>query len=158
MVEKLILSIKSIIFQVHMPLFFLLSGFCMTLGYGKTQYDGYEVCCGSCTQVNRGGCGCESGAEEHEKIFNTHNFLIGRCTRILPVYWVTFLFALPLMFLGHSVYNPEDYGTIIGTCLVTLLLIQTWVGLMLGSGPDGPSWTVSTLFFFYFNYPWYVWF
>ena len=38
--------------------------------------------------------------------------------------------------------------------MVPLLLIQSWIGLLLGSGPDGPSWTVSTLFFFYFNYPW----
>ena len=50
--------------------------------------------------------------------------------------------------------NSEDLGTLIGFLLVPLFLIQTWIGLLAGPGPDGPSWTVSTLFFFYFNYPW----
>ena len=135
--------------QVHMPLFFLLSGFCMTLGYGKTQYDGYEVFCGSCTKVSRGCCGCETGAEAEEKIFNTHNYLIGRCTRILPIYWVTYLFGIPLIFAGHSYIkyeSSEDLGTLIGFLLVPLLLIQTWIGLLMASGPDGPSWTVIYFF------------
>ena len=57
--------------QVHMPLFFLLSGFCMTLGYGKTKYDGYEVCCGPCATVSHGCCCCETGTEKEGKIFNT---------------------------------------------------------------------------------------
>ena len=31
-----------------MPLFFLLSGFCMTLGYGKKNYTASTICCGPC--------------------------------------------------------------------------------------------------------------
>ena len=133
--------------QVHMPLFFLLSGFCMTLSYGKTQYDGFNYFCIS-TQTHE-----NEGSEV--KIFETGNFLIGRCIRILPIYWITFILALLLVFVGHSCYPPDaDFGYLVGNCIVFLLMIQTWIGQLAGACPNGPAWTISTLFFFYFNYPW----
>ena len=43
--------------QVHMPLFFLLSGFSCTLGYGKKTYKRTSLCCGPCRTTS--GCHCE---------------------------------------------------------------------------------------------------
>ena len=43
--------------QVHMPLFFLLSGFSCTVGYGQKQYQRTSLCCGPCRTTS--GCHCE---------------------------------------------------------------------------------------------------
>ena len=102
----------------------------------------------------------ETGLRVEPKIFNISNYLIGRCTRILPIYYVTYLFAIPLIFAGHSFIKyegNEDLCTLIGFMTIPLFLVQTWIGsdwTFMESGPNSPAWTVSTLFFFYFIYPW----
>ena len=111
-----------------MPLFFLLSGFCLTLGYGKKSYN----------------------SENND--FDDKEFLFGRVTRILPVYYFTLLFAIPLIPLGHSYFSPSDYFSVFGGTFAAFFLIQTWI-LIFGNGPNGPSWTVSTLALFYLQFP-----
>ena len=39
-----------------MPLFFLLSGFSLTLGYGRTKYRRATLCCGPCAATEGAGC------------------------------------------------------------------------------------------------------
>ena len=119
--------------QIHIPLFFLLSGFCLTLGYGKKSYTTFGLCYSD---------------------FQTQDFLFGRASRILPVYYFCFLFALPLIPLGYSYFSPNMYNFSIGGCIASLFLVQTWI-LVLAFGPDGASWTVSTLIFFYLTFPRY---
>ena len=139
-----------------MPLFFLLSGFCMTLGYGKKKFTCSTICCGPCkTNLNCCKNKNEDGKDEVEVVFDSWNFYKSRFTRILPVYYLTLLYALPLLFLGH-LYDAsvEDLGFGIGGTFLAIFLQQsvlftteTWFG------PNGASWTVSTLFFFYWFYP-----
>ena len=114
-----------------MPLFFLLSGFCLTLGYGKKSYN----------------------SENND--FDDKEFLFGRVTRILPVYYFTLLFAIPLIPLGHSYFPPSDYYPVFGGTFAAFFLIQTWILIFefVPSTPNGPSWTVSTLSFFYLLFP-----
>ena len=123
-----------------MPLFFLLSGFSCTLGYGRTNYDrnGYECC---------------KKEKDSKTTFDIKNYLFGRISRILPVYYFCFLASLPLIPLGHSYFAPNDYFHTIGGSFASMGLIQTWL-LIFWFGSNGPSWTVSTLFFFYLMYPW----
>ena len=95
-----------------MPIFFLLSGFCLTLAYGQKKYAGFTVCCGFCESVH--GCACKpckniKNFENHEEIFNARAFYKGRAARIVPVYYVCNLIALPLIYLGRVTrgrYNP----------------------------------------------------
>ena len=144
----------NLMLQVHMPLFFLLSGFCMTLGYGKKKYTSSTLCCGNCTCIT--GCDCKPcrKSSEEGQIFNSANFYLGRMTRIMPVYYFCYFAALPLIYLGYGIspwYDMHFNG--IGL-IVSLFGVQTWV-ILYGFGPNGPSWTVSTLFFFYLVYPRY---
>ena len=118
-------------FKVQMPLFFLLSGFCLTLGYGKKSYN---------------------SENSDDSVINTKEFLFGRVTRILPVYYFTLLFAIPLLPLGHSYFSPSNYSCVFGGTFAAFFLIQMWI-LILWFGPNGPSWTVSTLSFFYLLFP-----
>ena len=82
-----------------MPLFFLLSGFSCTLGYGRKRYMRATECCGPCKTT---GCQCENA--EEEEIFDSWRFYFNRMTRLLPVYYATYLFALVLSPLG-SILN-----------------------------------------------------
>ena len=136
-----------------MPLFFLLSGFCLTLGYGKKSYNRAPCCCGPCTCYSS----CERNNQSHsenseDNVFNTKEFLFGRVTRILPVYYFTLLFAIPLLPLGHAYFSPSNYFHVFGGTFAAFFLIQTWI-LIFFFGPDGPSWTVSTLALFYLLFP-----
>ena len=125
-----------------MPLFFLLSGFCLTLGYGKKKHSKVSgCCCNNSTQFR------SSPDDSNENIFDSATFYFGRLTRILPVYYICFLYALPLIPLLWQ-WGPN----VIGGSISAVFLVQTWI-IVLGFGPDGPSWTVSTLFFFYLVYP-----
>ena len=134
-----------------MPLFFLLSGFCLTLGYGKTQYDGIRF-------FDKTSKTPSDNVETNSKPkieFDFKKFLIGRFTRILPIYWLTFLINLPLIFLGHSYYAPDsEIGYLLYNFTIFISLFQSWIGQMAGGGPNWPAWTISTLFFFYYIYPW----
>ena len=73
-------------------------------------------------------------------------------TRILPVYYASFLFALlpytPLRLNHHS----GHFANALWGSFLTFYGVQMWV-VWLGFVPNGASWTVSTLFFFYLVFP-----
>ena len=122
-----------------MPVFFLLSGFCMTLGYGKKNYSGSTI--------------CKKQTGFNEEIFDSIAFYIGRFTRILPVYYFGLIEGAILIPLGHTpTYLPDNFWYNGVGNILSIFLVQTWA-LVFGFGANGPSWTVSTLFFFYLIYP-----
>lgn len=159
-------------FQVQLPLFFLLSGFCLTLGYGKKKYDSAPLCFGPCaanseyqtlpssTDKEEGEalCDCAQCLDEKPVLFDSRGFYYGRLARIYPVYLVTYLFAIMLIPLGYNRGHISDFsqpGTLrsnVWGTISALYGVQTWI-LNFGFGPYGPSWTVSTLFFFYLVFP-----
>merc|ERR1711992_101014 len=87
----------NILGAVQNPLFFLLSGFCLTLSHAK------------------------------KPITNSWNFYQNRLARILPVYYFTFLVALILIPLGYTQYSSEDPTFHPVNVATSLLLIQTWI-------------------------------
>ena len=67
-----------------MPLFFLLSGFSCTLGYGRKKH-----------QINN----------EENNTFDSGSFYFGRISRILPVYYFCYFYSLPVIPLGKNSSN-----------------------------------------------------
>jgi len=127
-----------------MPMYFLLSGFCLTLGYGKNKYSKISGCCSSLHSTQISG----------STIFDSTTFYFKRLTRILPVYYLCFLYALPLSFFVwyFASENSEIRNEIISGSISSLFLVQSWL-IEFGQGLNGAAWTVSTLFFFYLVYP-----
>ena len=144
-----------------MPLFFLLSGFCLTLGYGKNKYSKISGCCSSSSKAKI----LDSTQQCIGNIFDSATFYFGRLTRVLPVYYVCFLYSLPLSiaawyFASGNPEIPKEHlyaliKEIIGGSISALFVVQSWL-IEFGLGPNGAAWTISTLFFFYLVYPRYV--
>ena len=80
------------------------------------------------------------------------DFYFNRFARILPVYYICFIIGAILIPFGHSYFAPDNLWFNAGGSILSLFLVQTWV-IIFGLGPNGPSWTVSTLFFFYLVFP-----
>ena len=136
-----------------MPVFFLLSGFCLTLGYGKKKYARSTLCCGSCQTTSGCDCRpCRKQPDSNEEIFDSWEFYFGRVYRILPVYYLTLILAIPQIPLGCFWFAPSDLYFNIGGTLAATFLVQTWI-IHFWFGPCGTSWTVSTLFVFYLVFP-----
>lgn len=141
--------------KIHMPLFFLLSGFCLTLRYGRKAYKGSSFCCCCCAGKNLGLCAGDVPHDEETEIFDSVKFYKTRMSRVLPVYYLCFLMALPLIFFGHSYLPPSDVINNFGGCLWAVSLQSSMV-IVQGFGPNGPGWTVCTLFFFYWFFPGFI--
>ena len=91
--EPLIKTEINLYAQVDMPLFFLLSGFCLTLAYGKTQWHGSTRGCYGCTTTTSDGVDVEN-PEEAPKIFNSWEFYKNRFIRILPLHYLAHILVL----------------------------------------------------------------
>jgi peptidoglycan/LPS O-acetylase OafA/YrhL len=76
---------------------------------------------------------------------DTRRFLLGRVARLLPVYFLGLLVAVPLLF-----QQPSQFST--GKVTLTVLLLQSWFpnsALYWNS----PAWALSDLAFFYLSLP-----
>ena len=74
--------------SVHMPLFFLLSGFSLTIAYGKTQWNGSSRCCLGCKTNSLDGVDDIENPNEGAKIFDSWEFYKRRLFRILPLHYL----------------------------------------------------------------------
>jgi peptidoglycan/LPS O-acetylase OafA/YrhL len=119
-----------------MPVFFLLAGYSLAIGYGGNQSAGHQT----------------DKANEHHKSHRLEikRFYRNRFARIAPVYYVTMLLALPPAVFSQSWVHAEDIGRVFAT---NLFAVQMWFSLPPQSF-DGPAWTISTLAFFYLVFPW----
>ena len=136
-----------------MPIFFLLSGFCLSLRYGRNKNKTLfhrKKCCIPCATTQ----GDELIKQNKAGTFDLKEFWHGRAIRILPVYYATFVFAFILVPLG---YGPDEglryyADRKIWGSFNALYGVQSWV-MTDGFGPVSPSWTISTIFFFYILFP-----
>ena len=125
-------------------MFFVMSGFVMTVGYaGKGPADG--GCCGaSCCRGFGGGFAID--------------FWARRVARIGPLYWLSVLLYLPLAWQEMR-YLPDDGArtfAIFGSLVSTLLFAQTWlasVGIYFAGAINGPLWSIGAQFHFYWLFP-----
>jgi peptidoglycan/LPS O-acetylase OafA/YrhL len=122
-----------------MPLFFLLSGFSCTLGYGRKKYSTLK----------------QKTENPEDSPFKIWDFYFARISRILPVYYFCLFLHFLLVPLGYSYFEWSDLEQSVGGSLASLFCVQTWI-LFFGFGPNMPAWFVSTLMFFYMIYPRYI--
>ena len=92
-----------------MPLFFLLSGFCLTLGYGGTRYTRSTVCCGSLACTDACNCCRRRHDNDQGSVFDSSKFLFNRLSKILPVYYASFVIAIALTPTGHNQVRGLEY-------------------------------------------------
>ena len=107
-----------------MPLFFLLSGFTLSVVYGDLSPD-----------KDRG-------------------FVRNRLVRVSPVYLLlSFAVSLPLWLQGFGDAAPTYTQALVGSVVTTLTFTSTAFCFLLGSPLDGPSWTVQTLLVMWLFFP-----
>ena len=108
-----------------MPLFFLLSGFCMTLGYGQKNYTGSTICCGPCKMASGCDClPCKRQVGSNTEVFDSIGFYLGRFVRILPVYYICLIVGIILIPFGHSYFAPNNLYFNIGGTETSIFLVQ----------------------------------
>jgi len=144
--------------SASMGLFFMISGFVLTLGYGQEVYvntDGMlcEACCCSC--CDRFYCCIPSPSSSSitstttesstAKSFPTRDFLYKRCVRLGPLYYFTNLISIPIWFL----INPNLVAFII-TTISSMFLLTSWIGIY---PLNGVLWSISTMVLFYLCFP-----
>ena len=88
--------------SVDMPLFFLLSGFSLTLAYGKTLWNGSTRCCLGCKSTSLDGPDIENPSKA-PKIFDSWEFYKKRFIRILPLLYLGHILVLMVWKFGYIV-------------------------------------------------------
>ena len=140
-----------------MGLFFMISGFVLTLGYGQEVYvntDGMlcEACCCSCCDSfyccipsPSSSSITSTTTESSTKSFPTRDFLYKRYVRLGPLYYLTNLISIPIWFL----INPNLVAFII-TTISSMFLLTSWIGIY---PLNGVLWSISTMVLFYLSFP-----
>eukprot|EP01043_Picozoa_sp_COSAG02_P026806 COSAG02_NODE_1555_length_11948_cov_28.444932_4_plen_515_part_00 len=132
-----------------MPFFYLLSGFVMTLGYGQTQYTS-SSCCSNASPLASGG---------QPQQMNKGKFWRNRFARLFPVYIATNAPMLPVVLAGGGVGigggGMGSVGSVVNG-LLTLLGANSWFLPIVDVGmpANGVCWTITTMSFFYWTFPW----
>lgn len=136
-----------------MPLFLMLSGFALAVTYGKKPYHQIHCCSGSSDKNEQQHINNNRPAELSP--FDIKPFAVNRFMRAMPSYYLTALFAVPLVYLGFGDVAPTDQFRLISTYIVNFFPIPltTLFSFGLGSAFDGPAWTVATLMVFWCMFP-----
>ena len=121
-----------------MPLFFVLTGFTLAVVYNKTSPSETEL---------------QSGSILPSKRLTFWSFMNNRLVRVLPVYYLGSLIAIPAWFLGFGDQDPSDVFAMAGVYGTTATLTSTMFLFCLGSPLDGPSWTVQTFVWLWCTFP-----
>jgi len=125
--------------SVMLSFFFLLSGFCLVLGYGKTQWDG-------CTVVF---------VKKEGKLLDSRKFYLKRFTRIGPLYYLTNIVC-------YYAYSMRGINTIITipSIIYTVTMTNSWSMTYLVDQTiqnilpfNQQAWFITTLIPFYAVFP-----
>ena len=143
---------QDLIGGAAMPFFFLLSGFVMTLGYGQTQYE-RPGCCGGGPEYST-----SDGQGKAATMMDKSKFWQNRFARLFPVYAVTnLMIAGAIASMGGVGVLGTPQG-LLGMGLQFSLAIfglNTWFlpFVDVGMPPNGVTWTICTMSFFYWVFP-----
>jgi peptidoglycan/LPS O-acetylase OafA/YrhL len=154
-----------------MPLFFLLSGFSLSIGYTDHFDSKYALTATSdAALINRAGGGLELGREllpndhHYSAVPSQENepaaqhaplrvFYTNRLIRTLPMNAVCCCFALPNTFAGFGQFDPANRFELVSSTIQTMIPVIAWTFYLFGSPVNGPMWTISTLMFFWLLFP-----
>lgn len=171
--------------NVDMPLFFLLSGFCLTLAYGNRHWNGSIRRYLGCKSTTSDGVRNLENFGGETKIFDSWKFYKKRFIRILPLHYLTTIAALAINQYGYNDFSsnkvcpclyiyiyPVRCINIYRLSLCVILYYRAWperkeaIGAVLSIfavntwfipykifGPNPPSWTICTLSFWYWCFP-----
>eukprot|EP01031_Cornospumella_fuschlensis_P040767 gene40767-49716_t len=130
-----------------MPMFIMLSGFSLTVAYGEENHVERQ-------EFNVGYCEVEQqeGINQKSKPLDFPRFYQNRIARIIPVYYLCSLAAIPLWLAGYGSAPPES-AYFFMSIVTTFLPLCTFFIFLLGTSLDGPGWTVSTLLVLYLFFP-----
>jgi len=125
--------------DVQMSFFFLLSGYVLGLNEGKREYQP-TPCCSEL---------CASGTSTDTTRFDAKHFYRRRVARTLPLFYLTNLMCIPLVYSGHAyvIQGLMEYAAYV----LTLFVANTW--LIAPFVLNGPSWFVSSIWFCYWVFP-----
>ena len=115
---------------IEMSLFYLLSGFTLTLAYGRRKTEE-----SSCTK--------------------TSMFYKNRFARTAPSFYIANLVAFIQMYKFQAFFQNKNYQI---RWFFTLTITNSWFSFLTWHSEafDGPSWTISTLTLMYFVFPWII--
>ena len=82
--------------------------------------------------------------------YDAKNYYQRRIARILPLFYLTNIIAIPLQYGGYGWFVPGTWDYYIVYPL-TVFAANTW--FIIGGEFNGPSWFVSTMVFFYWIFP-----
>jgi len=126
-------NIINLYASVAMPIFFILSGFSLSIFYGS--------------KINNNN--------DFKK-----NFYRNRFARIYPMYILTLIVMLPLKFTdfgGPKIFVDGSVAQWISQIITNILLVNRWLWPLKLSYPiNGPSWFVSVLWFQYMIFPYSI--
>ena len=142
----------NILGSVQMPLFFLISGFIFGLSEGKQKYLPTKCCTELKKYPNSNPVNINDSEESSEDIpihFDGRNYYQRRIARTIPLFYLINFLCIPLVFSGHGWVS--DPITLIVALVYVIFACSTWFGQP--TTLCGPSWFVSTIWFFYWCFP-----
>ena len=120
-----------------MPLFYLLSGFTLSLNYART------------TWTNCSFWSADPGAGD--SIFNSKRFYQRRIAKVGPMFYLANILHIPLLYTWSGL---SDIRLTVIKLVLTMTMTNTWFQLTDTFHPFAyVSWTVTTLSFFYLMFP-----
>ena len=126
----------NILGSTVMTFFFLISGFVLGMNDGKRQYAPTKCCSELCI------------SPQDEAHFNAKHFWRRRIARTLPLFYLTSIMCIPLVYAGRiSAY----FWGVPAMYVMNLFVVHTWFGFP--AFLNGPAWFVSTMWFFYWIFP-----
>lgn len=143
-----------------MPTFYAMSGFTLTVLYGKQVYMGTRGMCDvEPPREEVGGEGAPPGTlytdetTEEPVWFENGAFMKRRVARIVPLYLLANLLCLPLTFSGYGIiparpvfYVPSLFTTFSFTSSLFIGIFSQWTFCP-------PAWTICTLMILYLFFP-----
>ena len=160
-----------------MPLFFLLSGFSMAIGYHNRLFPNTEIqnvrhvaiipkaenpALEEGTLASPENAATIGDSQPQEKNSTTNDsvssplgkYFYNRLIRVIPVYYICTCEAIPPTLYGYGNFNPRSQFSMVSGFVQSFIPTSTWTLFLIGIPLDGPGWTIATLYFFWICFPW----
>ena len=141
-----------------MPLFFLLSGFSLSVGYMNRFVSNGNYVESHLDAVLLEDIEIHTELEQNTQLHqqqgsSVRQYFYNRIIRVMPVFYITFAFAIPITVYGYGGFDPKDAMIFTSSIVQNIIPTNTWTLFLAGLPIDGPSWTVCTLWFFWVLFP-----